>query len=128
MNERRARAGRRCMMEANSVRWRARRFRSCDRARRQVDVSVNPDAAPDYFGLPIFVEDGPQNLVEVFAVAQERFSEDTLLNGADLPQCAVAAAVLDRRTRLEAMNSDCLECKGDHQIRSFFKYARSPER
>src|SRR6185436_10617220 len=40
--------------------------------------------------LPLFVEDRPERLIQVFAVLLERLPEQTLLHRANLPQRAVA--------------------------------------
>src|SRR4051812_24076469 len=79
---------------------------------------VNLNAAHRTGGPPILVEDGPQGLVEVLAVAQERLAQDALLDGADLPQRAVAAAVGDRRTRLEPVRLHGVEREVDHELRA----------
>ena len=46
-------------------------------------------------GLPVLVENRPEHLVEILAVLEERLAQHALLHGADLPQRAVAAAVLE---------------------------------
>jgi hypothetical protein len=44
---------------------------------------------------PILVENRPEHLVVILAVAKERTTQHAFLHGADLPERAVAAAVLD---------------------------------
>ena len=55
---------------------------------------------------PVLVQDRPQRLVEVFAVAEERLAQDAFLHRADLAQRAVAATVRDRRPGLEPVRAD----------------------
>ena len=70
---------------------------------------------PAALGLPVLVENRPQRLIQVLAVLQERLAKDAFLHGADLPQRAVAAAVADRRARLEPVHADRLEREADDQ-------------
>src|SRR4030095_15342530 len=77
---------------------------------------------------PVFVENRPQRLVEILAVAQERLPQDPFLDRADLPQRAVAATVRDRSTRLEAVRSHDIEREVDDHLRAVDEGARAPER
>ena len=51
-------------------------------------------------------EDRPERLIEIHAVSQKRPVQDAFLRRAELLQRAVAAAVLERRARLEPMHAD----------------------
>src|SRR5213079_2983141 len=58
--------------------------------------SVNP-RTPDRLGSsPVFVENRPQRLVEILAIAQERLPQDTFLQRTNLTERAVAATIRDR--------------------------------
>ena len=57
--------------------------------------SVNDARTPDGLGLqPFVLQDGPERLVQILAVPDERPAQHAFLHGAELPQRAVAAAVL----------------------------------
>src|SRR5688500_18874121 len=61
--------------------------------------------------LPVFIQDRVNHLIVVLAISQERAAQQPLLDRANLSQRAVAAAVLNRRARLEPMNADGVECE-----------------
>src|SRR5262249_17902766 len=89
--------------------------------------SVHPDGAlPRGFCSPVFVENGPQHLVEVLTVAVERLPEDSLLNGANLPERAVPAAVPHRRARLEPVDAHRFERELDYPLSPFLEHTGSP--
>src|SRR4051794_40863318 len=71
--------------------------------------SVNP-RTPDRLGSsPVFVENRPQRLVEILAIAQERLPQDAFLQRTHLAERAVAATIRDRSTRLETVRPDDVE-------------------
>ena len=85
-------------------------------------TSSGRDTRPDYLlarlrspnglrTIPVFIENGPQRLIVILAAAKERFSQNTLLNRADLPERAVAPAVLHGRARFEPMHANHIERK-----------------
>src|SRR5450759_2352684 len=91
-------------------------------------VLVNARAPHDALRLPILVQNRPEGLVEIFAVAEERLAQDAFLHRANLPQGAVAATVEDRRAGLEAVRVDGVERKVDDHARAVHAPARAPER
>src|SRR6266571_1395329 len=66
---------------------------------------------------PVFLQERPEDLVEVLAVAAHRAPEDPFLHGADLPERAVGAAVLQQHSRFEAMGADAAEGEGPDEMR-----------
>src|SRR5207245_10293531 len=88
---------------------------------------VNDPWAPDGLGLhPVFVDDRPEHLIQVLAVLEERSPEHAFLHGADLSRRAIAAAVPDRRARLDSMYAHHLEREFEHELRPLEKEARAP--
>src|SRR4029453_18560606 len=86
-------------------------------------------SAPDHaLSSPVLVEDGPQRLVEILAVAEERLAQDAFLHRANLPQRAVAATVEDPCAGLEPVRVDGVERKVDDHARAVHEHARAPER
>src|SRR5437867_5040275 len=85
-------------------------------------------AAPMTVRLPVLVQNRPEHLVQIFPVLEERLAQHALLNGADLTERAVAAAVADRCPRLQAVNADGLERETHHELGSFLKDPGPPER
>src|SRR5687767_12774633 len=84
--------------------------------------------APDSLrAIPVFVDDCPESLVEEFAAAKERFSQDALLHRANLAQCAIAAPVQHRRARFESVDAYNVERKPQYCLRTLGKQARTPE-
>ena len=77
---------------------------------------------------PVVLENRVKALIEILPVAQERLSEDALLDGADLQQRAVAAAVLHCRARLEPMDAERVERELENQLGALLKNAGAPER
>src|SRR4029078_2045610 len=58
---------------------------------------------------PVLVQDRPERLGEILVMAENRLAQAPCLPRADLPQRSVAAAVQDRRTRLEPVRSNRVE-------------------
>src|SRR5688500_2521775 len=77
---------------------------------------------------PVFLEDRPQDLIEIPAVALERAAEDAFLERADLAQRRIAAAVRGDRPGFEAVHADYAEREIDDGFCAFHEYAASPER
>src|ERR1043165_377780 len=77
---------------------------------------------------PILVQDRPQCLVEVLAVAEERLAQDAFLHRADLAQRAVAPPVEDGGAGLEPVSLDDVERKVDDHARAIREHPRAPER
>src|SRR5215204_3543007 len=77
---------------------------------------------------PVVVQDGPERLIQVFAVAQEGFAQDTLLDRADLPKRAVAPSVGHGSPRLQPVRTDHVEREVDDHLRAIEERARAPER
>src|SRR5919202_1366123 len=89
--------------------------------------SVQSDGLfPHDFALPVLVENRPEDLVEVLAVAEKRLSQDAFLNRAHLLERAVSAAVAQGSARFEAVDSHRIEREGDHELRAFLEHRRSP--
>src|SRR5690606_1767889 len=85
--------------------------------------------APDRLRLtPVDVDDGPEMLVPVLAVALERAPERGLADGAELAQRAVAAAVGDAGARLEPVDAERLEREFEHRLGAGHEHARAPAR
>ena len=74
--------------------------------RRESPGLMDPGTPHRLRPAPVLVEDRPQRLVEVFAVAEERLAQDALLLRAHLAERAVAATVRDRSPRLEPVRAD----------------------
>src|SRR5712691_1298974 len=58
---------------------------------------------------PVAFENRVKDLIDILAVAEERLAENAFLDGANLQQRAVAAAVRNRRARFQPVNTDRLE-------------------
>src|SRR5205823_393171 len=83
----------------------------------------------DHFGLaPVFFENGPQNLIEIFAVALKRTSQHAFLDSADFFERRVPTDIRRARARLETMNTHDVECNVHHKFRSCPEHACAPER
>src|SRR5262247_4078057 len=80
----------------------------------------------DFDALPVLGQEGPERLIEILAAPAERSSQHRFLHGADLLERAVAAAVLERRARLEASRADDLERKVDDEVGAVREDASSP--
>src|SRR5438477_6696417 len=76
---------------------------------------------------PVGVDDRVERLIEVAPVAKERLAKQAFLDGADLLERAVAAAVEDRRARLEPANAHRLEDELEDQLRAVPEHAGAPE-
>ena len=86
-------------------------------------------AAPDHFGpAPVLVENRPQHLIPILAVAKERAPQHTLLDRADFSERRVPARVLEARASFQPMNADDVEREVHHEFRSCPEHARAPER
>src|SRR5262249_33706203 len=84
--------------------------------------------SPRRLGLqPILVDDRPQQLIQVLAIAKERLPQHALAPGAELAQRAVAAAVQRRRTRFQPMNPDDQEPVVERQRGAVEERACAPE-
>src|SRR5687768_3161785 len=96
---------------ARAPRLGAARTRGAHRCARVVPNRslVDGDRLPASQHFPVFGEDRPEVLVEVFAVSQEGLAQHTFAHRTDFAERAVAAAVSDSRTCLEAMHADRLE-------------------
>src|SRR5437588_767672 len=77
--------------------------------------------------VPILFDNRPQCLIEIFSTAKERFSQDALLDRAHLSKGAIAAAVLNGRSRFQAMDANDFECKLDHKLSSLREQSAAPE-
>src|SRR6188474_3014820 len=77
---------------------------------------------------PVFLDDGIERLVEIFAVAEERFAQHAFLHRAHLAERAVAAAVAQRRPRLEPMDTERFERESQHELGAFLEDTQTPER
>src|SRR5205807_5263098 len=71
-------------------------------------------------------ENRPAGLIHVDAVAQERAAKHGFLNGAELLQRAVAAAVLDRRLRFQAAHAEDVEREVEDDLRRIREDAGAP--
>src|SRR5205814_5296731 len=78
--------------------------------------------------VPVAGDDRPHHLIQIFTVLQERSAKDAFLHRAQLPQGAVAAAVLNDCARLEAIHLGMLEREVDGGPGTREKQPRSPER
>src|SRR6185295_10599065 len=83
--------------------------------------------AADLPGPPLVGEDGPEHLVVILAVAQERVPQRPLAQGAELAQRRVAAAVPDRRARFEPMRAERVEREANRQLRAVAEEPGAPE-
>src|SRR5204863_6357345 len=63
----------------------------------------------DVPGLPVFVQDRPERLIEILAVLEERLAKQSFLHGAHLLERAVSASVAHRRACLQPVNADGVE-------------------
>src|ERR1700731_2116093 len=69
--------------------------------------------------IPVFLEHGPQHLIEVLAAVADRSPQYALLNGAQLAQGAVGAAILKQAPRFEPMRAHVGEGERADQTRGF---------
>src|SRR5688500_1833732 len=109
----------------------------CVATTTRCDANLVHDHRPAWLRyLPFAVEDRPEDLVEILAVAEERAApeagrhraaQDAFLPRADLPERRVAAPVLDRRARFEPMHADGLEREAHDLAGAFDEDARAPE-
>ena len=60
---------------------------------------------------PVVFQERPQDLIEILVAPSHGAAEDPFLNGAELAQRAVSAAVLKKDPRLEAVGADRSEPK-----------------
>ena len=74
---------------------------------------------------PVFLQHRPQDLVDVFAALPHRPTQDAFLDGAELPQCSVRAAVRNGNARFEAMRSERPECQRADQAGRLDEDART---
>src|SRR5436305_8337477 len=77
---------------------------------------------------PIFFQDGPEYLIEIFGAATPRAAQDPFLHGAELAERAVGAPVLQQDARLEAMRADWSERERADEPRGVEKHARAARR
>ena len=66
---------------------------------------------------PVFLQDGPQHLVDVFIAAPDGLAQDAFLDRAQLAKRAVGASVLQRHARFEPMGADRTEGQRAGQAR-----------
>src|SRR5690606_3246685 len=101
-------------------------FAARDAGRASVDRQVR---SPDRLRLtPVALQDGPEVLVPVLAVALEGPAEGALTDRTELAQRAVAAAVCDRRPRLEPVHAERVEREREHGLGAGHERARAPVR
>src|SRR5262245_23528994 len=79
---------------------------------------VNALAMQAQPAMPVLREHRPHHLVVVLAAPDERAPQNAFLNGADLAERAVAAAVQHHRSCLEPDDADGLERKVEHLCRA----------
>ena len=75
---------------------------------------------------PIVGEDRPERLIEVDAVSQKRTLQHAFLRRAELVERAVAAAVLECRTRLEPVHPDHIEREVEDERGGLHEQAAAP--
>src|SRR5438552_3340535 len=68
---------------------------------------------------PILLEQRPQHLIDVLAVAAGRPPQNALFDGAELPERGVAAAVLEQHARFEPSRADRAEREGSDEADRF---------
>src|SRR5258707_142588 len=92
-------------------------------------MSVKDDGPvpADLGAQPFVAQDGPQRLVDVLAVFQERAPQQPFLHGAKLPERAVPTAVPGRGTRLQTMHTDHVEYKIHDKARPVDEDPGAPE-
>src|SRR5947207_2220428 len=90
-------------------------------------VSVELGAPDSLRSVPILFDNRPQRLIEICSTAKERFSQDALLDRAQLSKGAIAAAVLHGRSRFKAMDANDFECKLDHKLSPLREQSAAPE-
>src|SRR2546427_3636376 len=89
---------------------------------------VKDAGPPDGFGRETIVgDDGPQRLVEEFAVAEQGSTQEPLLHGAQFPKCAVAPAVPERGAGLHTVHADDVEREIEDQSRTVEEHPGAPE-
>src|SRR5215471_223486 len=76
---------------------------------------------------PVVRGNRPQHLIEVFAVTQERLSEQSLARCTELPQRGIAASIRDGRARFQPMYADVLEHELQRRERGRVKQPCAPE-
>src|SRR5207237_4629154 len=76
---------------------------------------------------PVLLQNCPQSLVQMLAVADKRPPQHALLHRSELSQRAVAASVSERRTRFQPMHAQNLEREVDDQFGAVDEHAETPE-
>src|SRR5438046_884178 len=80
---------------------------------------VNARLSRDPMVGPVVLQQRPQHLIHVLASVADRAAKNPLLHGAQLPQRAVRASVLQQHARLETMRADRAERERRDQPRGF---------
>src|SRR5262245_32081515 len=105
-----------------------RRMSPADGSQRGTGTSVNAAGPDELFGLAVRRQDRPERLMELLAVLGERPPKHALLDGAELPQCAGAAPVAQRRPRLEPVHAKSVEHEVERELRGVLEQPGAPVR
>src|SRR6267154_4646429 len=80
---------------------------------------MDPGGGGDPTLTPVLLQQRPEHLIDVLPFTANRAAENPFLDGAELPERRVAAAILKQHARLEPPRADRVEGKGSHQTDCF---------